>query len=77
MRPQRMRLHCLALAPQYAVQARSIGPAAGFFSGWAILLDYLLIPTPAYVAVAKRSPLICVKPTVGRSRSIFFRDRKP
>jgi hypothetical protein len=61
----------------YTFAARKIGPAAGNFSGWAILLDYLLIPTLAYVAVAKRSPLICVKPTEGRSRSIFFRDRRP
>jgi amino acid transporter len=60
----------------YTYAARSIGPAAGFFSSWAVLLDLLLIPTLAYVAVAKRSPLICVKPTEGRSRSIFFRDRR-
>ena len=61
----------------YTCAARSIGPAVGLFSGWAILLDYLLFRTLAYVAVAKRSPLICVKPTEGRSRSIFFRDRRP
>jgi amino acid transporter len=33
----------------YAYAARSLGPAASFFSGWAILLDYLLIPTLTYV----------------------------
>lgn len=36
----------------YTYAARSIGPAAGFFSGWAILLDYLLLPTLTYVACA-------------------------
>lgn len=33
----------------YTYAARSLGPAVGFFSGWAILLDYLLIPTLTYV----------------------------
>ena len=36
----------------YTYAARSIGPAAGFVAGWAILLDYLLIPTLIYVACA-------------------------
>ena len=36
----------------YAYASRSLGPVAGFFAGWAILLDYLLIPTLAYVAAA-------------------------
>ena len=36
----------------YTYAARSIGPAAGFFAGWAILLDYLLLPTLTYVACA-------------------------
>jgi amino acid transporter len=36
----------------YCYAARSLGPTAGFFAGWAILLDYLLIPTLAYVVVA-------------------------
>jgi amino acid transporter len=36
----------------YAYAARSIGPAAGFFAGWAILLDYLLLPTLTFVACA-------------------------
>src|SRR5579863_135410 len=29
----------------YTYAARSLGPMAGFFAGWAILLDYLLLPT--------------------------------
>jgi amino acid transporter len=33
----------------YTYAARSLGPAVGFFSGWAILLDYLLIPALTYV----------------------------
>lgn len=36
----------------YTYAARSIGPEAGFLAGWAILLDYILIPTLTYVACA-------------------------
>jgi amino acid transporter len=36
----------------YTYASRSIGPEAGFLAGWAILLDYLLIPTLTYVACA-------------------------
>jgi amino acid transporter len=36
----------------YTYAARSIGPSAGFIAGWAILLDYLLIPALTYVACA-------------------------
>lgn len=36
----------------YAYAGRSLGPAAGFLAGWAILLDYLLIPTLTYVVCA-------------------------
>src|SRR5580658_4453657 len=36
----------------YTYAARSIGPEAGFIAGWAILLDYLLIPTLTYVVCA-------------------------
>jgi len=36
----------------YTYTARSLGPVVGFFSGWAILLDYLLLPTLTYVVVA-------------------------
>lgn len=41
----------------YAYAGRGISPTAGFLAGWAILLDYLLIPTLCYVigAVAMRS----------------------
>ncbi len=34
----------------YAYAARTFGPTVGFFAGWAILLDYLLLPTLIYVA---------------------------
>jgi amino acid transporter len=36
----------------YTYAARSIGPSAGFIAGWAILLDYILIPTLTYIACA-------------------------
>jgi len=36
----------------YSYAARSLGPVVGFFAGWAILLDYILIPTLCYVASA-------------------------
>ncbi len=36
----------------YAYAARSLGPTVGFFAGWAILLDYLLLPTLIYVVCA-------------------------
>ncbi|MBI3676308.1 MAG: APC family permease [Proteobacteria bacterium] len=36
----------------YAYAGRSLGPVAGFVAGWAILLDYLLLPTLTFVAVA-------------------------
>jgi len=36
----------------YSYAARSLGPVVGFFAGWAILLDYILIPTLSYVACA-------------------------
>lgn len=36
----------------YAYSARSIGETAGFFAGWAILLDYLLLPTLSNVVCA-------------------------
>jgi amino acid transporter len=36
----------------YAYASRSLGPTIGFLSGWAILLDYLLMPALNYVAAA-------------------------
>jgi amino acid transporter len=36
----------------YAYTARSLGAVPGFIAGWAILLDYLFIPTLIYVACA-------------------------
>ncbi|HEY1632290.1 MAG TPA: APC family permease [Rhizomicrobium sp.] len=36
----------------YSYAARAIGPAVGFFAGWAILLDYLLLPTLSFVVCA-------------------------
>jgi amino acid transporter len=36
----------------YSYTSRAIGPTAGFFTGWAILLDYLLMPALAMIAAA-------------------------
>jgi len=36
----------------YAYAARAIHPVVGFFAGWAILLDYLLLPTLSFVVCA-------------------------
>lgn len=36
----------------YAYAAHALGPFAGYIAGWAILLDYLLLPTLNYVASA-------------------------
>jgi len=36
----------------YAYASRSIGSIAGFFTGWALLLDYLLLPALAIIAAA-------------------------
>ncbi|HEY4941541.1 MAG TPA: APC family permease [Rhizomicrobium sp.] len=36
----------------YTYAARSLGETVGFFAGWAILLDYLLLPALNYVACA-------------------------
>jgi amino acid transporter len=33
----------------FTYTARSLGPTVGFFSGWAMLLDYMLLPTLTYV----------------------------
>jgi amino acid transporter len=37
----------------FSYVGRGIHPGAGFFAGWAILLDYLLIPTLLYVFAAE------------------------
>lgn len=36
----------------YSYASRSLGATVGFFAGWAILLDYVLIPTLTYVVCA-------------------------
>ena len=33
----------------FTYTARTLGPTVGFFAGWAMLLDYLLLPTLTYV----------------------------
>jgi amino acid transporter len=46
----------------YAYAGRGIHPSAGFLAGWAILLDYLLVPTLLYVVGA--AALASVLPAV-------------
>ncbi|HXM06957.1 MAG TPA: amino acid permease, partial [Candidatus Acidoferrum sp.] len=36
----------------YSYTTLSLGRVAGFFAGWAILLDYILLPTLSYVIAA-------------------------
>ena len=36
----------------YAYAGRAIGESVGFLAGWAMLLDYLLLPTLVYVLCA-------------------------
>ena len=36
----------------YTYAGRSMGPAAGFLSGWAMLLDYMLVPSLMYLMTA-------------------------
>jgi len=36
----------------YSYAGRGLHPSAGFLAGWAVLLDYLLLPTLAYVVSA-------------------------
>jgi len=52
----------------YAYASRALGPAAGFFAGWAILLDYILIPTANYVVAAVA--LVAVFPGVPKAAVI-------
>ncbi len=49
----------------YAYAGRGINPSAGFLAGWAILLDYLLVPTLCYVAGA--AALHAVLPQIPQS----------
>src|SRR5258708_37518290 len=37
----------------FSYVGRGIAPGVGFFAGWAILLDYLLVPTLLYVLAAE------------------------
>jgi amino acid transporter len=53
----------------YAYAGRGINPAAGFLAGWAILLDYLLIPTLCYVAGA--AAMRSVLPSIPQSAWII------
>lgn len=58
----------------YAYAAHSLGPFAGFFAGWAILLDYLLMPALFYVAgaIALHSALPAVPQWLWVTAQILF-----
>ena len=43
----------------FSYVGRGITPTFGFFAGWAILLDYLLVPTLLYVFAAESMIGIC------------------
>ena len=49
----------------YAYAGRGLNPSVGFLAGWAILLDYLLIPTLCYVVGA--AALHAVVPAIPQS----------
>ncbi|WP_163506893.1 APC family permease [Fodinicola acaciae] len=47
----------------YSYVSRGVHPIVGFFAGWAILLDYLLVPTLLYIiGAAALNPLIPAVP---------------
>jgi|SoiMethySBSTD1v2_1073268.scaffolds.fasta_scaffold13569_6 amino acid transporter len=58
----------------YAYAGRGLHPAAGFLAGWAILLDYLLLPTLAYVvgAVAMRAVVPAIPQSVWVIAFVLF-----
>ena len=61
----------------YTYARRGLHEAAGFLSGWLILLDYMLVPSLLYLisAVALR-PLVPGRPGVGMARRIHRLQRR-
>ncbi len=58
----------------YTYASRSLGALAGFFAGWAILLDYLLMPALFYVAgaIALHSAVPAIPQWIWVSAQILF-----
>ena len=58
----------------YTYAAHSLGAPAGFFAGWAILLDYLLMPALFYVAgaIALHSALPAIPQWIWVAAQILF-----
>ncbi len=54
----------------YSFASKSIGPFAGFISGWMILLDYLLVPAFIYILAAVG--LVELMPQIDRSTWIVI-----
>ncbi len=61
----------------YTYAQRGLHEIAGFFSGWLILLDYILVPSLLYLfsAVALR-PIFPAVPGVGLADRFLFRSTR-
>jgi amino acid transporter len=53
----------------YTYANQTLGPAVGFLTGWAILLDYVLVPVMAYVSAA--IAIQAAAPGIPRSLSVM------
>jgi amino acid transporter len=54
----------------YSYAGRGLHPSAGFLAGWAVLLDYLLLPTLAYVVSA--AAMRAIVPAIPQSAWVVF-----
>ena len=62
----------------YTYAQRGLHEIAGFFSGWLILLDYILVPSLLYLfsAVALR-PMLARRSGLALARRIHYRSTPP
>jgi len=58
----------------YSYAGRGLHPSAGFLAGWAVLLDYLLLPTLAQVHPVRHVPkrAVLLVPAVSLALGLFF-----
>jgi len=54
----------------YSYAGRALHPSAGFLAGWAVLLDYLLLPTLAYVVSA--AAMRAIVPSIPQSAWVIL-----
>ena len=54
----------------YSYAGRGLHPSAGFLAGWAVLLDYLLLPTLAYVVSA--AAMRAIVPSIPQSAWVLL-----